>query len=56
MPIDDKVPDEDLEKVKCDNWNCDKIGEYGRCYMHIYVNCPIYKEWKKTYTPEPKTI
>lgn len=49
MAIDDRVPripEEDKRKIKCDNWGCDEISEYGRCYMHIYVKCPLYIEWK----------
>jgi len=49
MPIDDRVPripEEDMGEIICDNWNCDYVSDYGRCYMHIYVKCPIYIEWK----------
>ena len=36
----------DLEKVCCNNFICQERGEYGRCYLDIYRNCPIYKAHK----------
>jgi len=36
----------DLEKVCCNNFICMDRGEYPRCYLDIYRNCPIYKAHK----------
>jgi len=50
MPIDDRVPripnDEDLDEIMCDNWNCDYVSDYGRCYNENYLKCDIYIKWK----------
>ena len=34
-------------RVMCNNYICLDRGNYGRCYMHIYVNCSNYRAWEK---------
>jgi len=40
-----KILEEKLEKVECDNKNCNEKGRYKLCETD-YINCPIYKSWK----------
>jgi len=37
----------DLEKVCCDNLTCGERGDFARCYLDIYRNCPHYKAKEK---------
>ena len=34
-------------RILCDDYVCMNRGNYGRCYMHIYVSCPFYIAWKE---------
>ena len=40
----------DLEMVLCENFTCVHRGDYARCYLNAYKDCPLYVtylRWKE---------
>lgn len=56
MNLESELEKKEPEKAICKNEVCETRGNYRRCYLHIYLVCPVWKDYYQSLSEEQKEL